>query len=186
MREAGCAFAWRSHVTKSCLSWDISDVTSCNAPTSRRVSLWRHVFTSRPPAIRHIHVKTGCVTVAKWLFMKNVPTTKVRCPSNQRCTMTEGCKPLYTAMCVLPRHLQRCRHGAKFKSSNCFCLTLFNPLKPELNPICYLLALLEAHNFLHVSRIRDKSLTLRRLISYIYGAPILDVSRSHTTTHHSR
>ena len=36
----------------------------------------------------------------------------------------------------------------------------FNPLKPELNPICYLLALL-AHHFLHVSRIRVKSLTLR-------------------------
>ena len=30
------------------------------------------------------------------------------------------------------------------------------------------------------------TLTLRRLMSYIYGAPILDVSRSHTTTHHSR
>ena len=28
--------------------------------------------------------------------------------------------------------------------------------------------------------------TLRLLMSYIYGAPILDVSRSHTTTHHSR
>ena len=31
-----------------------------------------------------------------------------------------------------------------------------NPLNPELNPICYLLALL-AHHFLHVSRIRVKS-----------------------------
>jgi len=30
----------------------------------------------------------------------------------------------------------------------------FNPLNPELNPICYLLALLGAHHFLHVSRIR--------------------------------
>ena len=29
-------------------------------------------------------------------------------------------------------------------------------------------------------------LTLTRLMSYIYGAPILDVSRSHTTTQHSR
>jgi len=28
----------------------------------------------------------------------------------------------------------------------------FNPLSPELNPFCYLLALL-AHHFLHVSRI---------------------------------
>ena len=41
---------------------------------------------------------------------------------------------------------------------------------------------------------RYKTLTLRRLMSYIYiyiyiyiyGAPILDVSRSHTTTQHSR
>ena len=63
---------------------------------------------------------------------------------------------------------------------------LINPLNPELNPICYLLALLGAHYFLHVSRIRVKSLTLRRLMSYISGAPILDVSRSHTTTQHNR
>ena len=61
----------------------------------------------------------------------------------------------------------------------------FNPLNPELNPICYLLALL-AHHFLHVSKIRVKLLTFRRLMSYIYGAPILDVSISHTTTQHSR
>ena len=67
-------------------------------------------------------------------------------------------------------------------------ITPFNPLNPELNPICYLLALLGAHHFLHVSRIRVKLLTFRRLMSYIYiyGAPILDVSRSHTTTQHSR
>jgi len=44
----------------------------------------------------------------------------------------------------------------------------FNPLNPELNPICYLLALLGAHHFLHVSRIRVKLLTFRRLMSYIY------------------
>jgi len=61
-----------------------------------------------------------------------------------------------------------------------------NPLNPELNPICYLLALLGAHHFLHVSRIRVKLLTFRLLMSYIYGALILDVSRSHTTTQHSR
>ena len=40
-----------------------------------------------------------------------------------------------------------------------------NPLKPELNPICYLLALLGAHHFLHVSRIRVKLLTFRLLMS---------------------
>ena len=61
-----------------------------------------------------------------------------------------------------------------------------NPLNPELNPICCLLALLGARHFLHVSRIRVKLLTFRRLMSYIYGAPIFDVSRSHTTTQRSR
>jgi len=52
-------------------------------------------------------------------------------------------------------------------------LTFFNPLNPELNSIWYLLALLGAHHFLHVSRIRVKSLTLRVLMSYIY---IYDIS----------
>jgi hypothetical protein len=67
----------------------------------------------------------------------------------------------------------------------------FNPLNAELNPMCHLLALLGVHHFLHVSRIKVKSLTLRLLMSYIYiyiyiyiyGAPILYVSRSHTTQH---
>ena len=40
-----------------------------------------------------------------------------------------------------------------------------NPLNPELNPICYLLALLGAHHFLHVSRIRVILLTFRLLLS---------------------
>ena len=51
---------------------------------------------------------------------------------------------------------------------NHFLQVYFNPLNPELNPICYLLALLGANHFLHVSRIKVKSLTLRLLMSYIY------------------
>ena len=54
-----------------------------------------------------------------------------------------------------------------------------NPLKPELNTI-YLLALLGAYHFLHVSRIRVKSLTFRLLMSYIYiyiYIYIYDISR---------
>jgi len=43
-----------------------------------------------------------------------------------------------------------------------------NPLNAELNPICYLMTLLGAHHFFHVSRIRVKSLILRLLMSYIY------------------
>jgi len=42
-------------------------------------------------------------------------------------------------------------------------------------------------DFLHPPQVLSpSSLTLRLLMSYIYGAPILDVSRSHTTTQHSR
>jgi len=45
---------------------------------------------------------------------------------------------------------------------------IINRLNAELNPICYFLTLLGPHHFLHVSRIRVKSLTLRLLMSYIY------------------
>ena len=58
-------------------------------------------------------------------------------------------------------------------------LNNFNPLNAELNPICYLLALL-AHHFLHVSRIRVKSLTLRLLMSYIYMERLLLMFLDHT------
>jgi len=37
---------------------------------------------------------------------------------------------------------------------------IVNPLNTELNPICHLLALLEAHHILHVSRIRVKYITI--------------------------
>ena len=47
-------------------------------------------------------------------------------------------------------------------------IKIINSLNPELNPICYLLVLLGAHHFLHVSRIRVKLLTFRLLMSYIY------------------
>jgi len=39
---------------------------------------------------------------------------------------------------------------------------------------------------LGVRQLSNYTLTLRLLMSYIYGAHILDVPRSHTTTHHSR
>ena len=39
-----------------------------------------------------------------------------------------------------------------------------NPLNTELNPICHLLALFEAHHILHVSRIKVNTL-IKRIIS---------------------
>jgi len=34
---------------------------------------------------------------------------------------------------------------------------MINPLNAELNPICHMLALLEAHHILHISRLKVKS-----------------------------
>ena len=56
---------------------------------------------------------------------------------------------------------------------------IFNPLNAELNPIRYLLALL-AYHFLHVSRVRVKSLTLRLLMSYIYMERLFLMFLDHT------
>ena len=54
-----------------------------------------------------------------------------------------------------------CHQKERFKLNGLFVqfsretvVCIINPLNPELNPICYLLALLVAHHFLHVSRIR--------------------------------
>jgi hypothetical protein len=45
---------------------------------------------------------------------------------------------------------------------------VFNSLNAELNPICHLLALLEAHHILHVSRIRVKAQQAEHVGDY-YG-----------------
>ena len=71
------------------------------------------------------------------------------------------------------RHIPEDLHLQQSRNTRSHCvlqnlLLNFNPLEPELNPICYFLALLGAHYFLHVSRIRVKSLTLRLLMPYIY------------------
>jgi hypothetical protein len=44
----------------------------------------------------------------------------------------------------------------------------FNPLNPELNPICYLLALLD-HHFLHINRISVKKLVLGATANTFYA-----------------
>jgi len=69
--------------------------------------------------------------------------------------------------------LQECLNRADPFQQQCI-----NPLNNELNPICYLLALLGAHHFLHVSRIRVKSLILRLLMLYIYDISSLRVNTS--------
>ena len=129
---------------------------------------------------------SGWLTSVKIRWMKRglahrKPTNKLKVLyfSNHAPSYNSTRRTTASIICLLESSTcfeQLCAH---LKEDNCI-----NPLNAELNPICHLLALLGVH-FLHVSRIRVKSLTLRLLMSYIYGAPILDVSRSHTT-HHSR
>jgi hypothetical protein len=44
----------------------------------------------------------------------------------------------------------------------------FNPLNTKLNPICHLLALLEAHHILHISRVRVKRIFKQFLIAHSF------------------
>jgi len=64
----------------------------------------------------------------------------------------------------------KAKYFTKFRPSVVLCVSVSFALYYETN----------------FGRLLSSTLTLRRLMSYIYGAPILDVSRSHTTTQHSR
>jgi hypothetical protein len=61
-----------------------------------------------------------------------------------------------------------------------------NPLNAELNPICYLLALLGAHHFLNVSRVRVNILRFCKLNSTEYAISIQAVffSNSYANSSH--
>ena len=95
--------------------------------------------------------ETRCTKGAQWLSEK-------RRDSDQFADIV----PMRGKRKVVPFHAITAYCGSGVTSPN-----ILNPLNAELNPICCLLALLGAHHFLHVSRIRVKSLTLRLLMSYI-------------------
>jgi len=124
------------------------------------------------------------------LYLEKKCTFTIRCLATDDKNVTITCVLIQLSVVRWHRcssNLFPCHPVLRTKATQSFTVcTTFDPLKPELNPIYYLLALLGAHHFLHVSRIWIKLLTLRLLMSYIYGASILDVSRSHTTTQHSR
>jgi hypothetical protein len=107
--------------------------------------------------------------------VRNVsPPTEIRSPDRPARSQSLY-RPRYTA------HINQFRVPGKWlapdlpESNCCFSRggslfhSVINPLNPELNPICHLLPSLGTHHFLHVSRIRVKSLTLRLLMSYIWS-----------------
>jgi len=138
-------------------------------PVLRMAAFWlppfqRLVKMSRPhKASRNIFC-SDCNLHINGCWMQWLPTDGFACKhlteldsSNWKCALwgTETVQLLHIVVVDL-----------KFNKSESF--SVINPLNAELNPICCLLALLGAHHFLHVSRIRVKSLTLRLLMSYIY------------------
>jgi hypothetical protein len=81
----------------------------------RRVS---HAFQRSPQLSARCHSVALHLSPTKRFHSKRSNST------DQWCMITEGFKPLYPAMCVSLRHLHRCQHDTKFKSSNWFCPTL--------------------------------------------------------------
>ena len=125
-------------------------------------------------------------SLSSLLYLAKEPAVVAKIPDNPAVqTSTDSCDCMAARLLGL-HSWQGYEYSQNCREDHQPSIFAVNPLNPELNPICYLLALLGAHHFLHVSRIRVKLLTFRLLMSYIYGAPILDVSRSHTTTQHSR
>ena len=100
-------------------------------------------------------------------FSSPLPTCTGHCGNPFHCLITKLSTVIKTSVMSLSRTFQ----SALWKKNSVFFIIsaeldrirnaiILNPLKPELNPICYLLTLL-AHHFPHVSRIRVKSLTFR-------------------------
>ena len=110
--------------------------------------------------LKYIAKNTRCFTPEYKVVMKRVPGL---CLLECDRVFWVGGAPCFETVCCLHYNGKSSGNIKHFLA----CCAL-NPLNPELNPICYLLALLVAHHFLHVSRIRVKSLTLRLLMSYIY------------------
>ena len=65
-------------------------------------------------------------------------------------------------MLVFPMFVQAPKHKSACEGEGTFSY-IFNPLNAELNLICHLLALLEAHHILHISRIRVNHCSRRKM-----------------------
>jgi len=90
-----------------------------------------------------------------YIYTRRLPTV-LRALAEVGDSHTSSAHPRHVTSECYTRVSSRARYSLKTRLQ----LRLTNP---ELNPICYLLALL-AHHFLHVSRIRVKLLTLRLLM----------------------
>jgi len=105
-----------------------------------------------------------------WFFQGGSLFRNVMCSGFQT-------RAFFLSVCLYIKHCMVC---GKVKLTYVSVRQLVNSLNAELNPICHLLALLGVHHFLHVSRIRVKSLTPRLLMSYIYMEHLFLMFLDHT------
>ena len=141
--------------------------TECSETSSYKIQTPRNYPEESIQDSEHgISLKSRIIVITRPVAKKLLPcTVTVRSFRHMRLTHVDWCTCRYTK-CIWVNISGR--EKTKLVPDIADSFVTFNPLNPELNPICYLLALLGAHHFLHVSRIRVKSLTLRLLMSYIY------------------
>jgi len=127
------------------------------------------------------------------LFMSTTSGTqlgrKTRTASTERYVVcSNDCRHINTS---LPIPSSSCI-GPQLSAIRTFKAPAHHGLRPNMHKqleICFVARVLHASTVLHNSHVQHNitcTLTLRSLMLYIYGAPILDVSRSHTTTQHCR
>ena len=146
---------------------------------------WSKIFQVREPLV-HSMLWSSFM----WISMPANRKFPVNCSGNPEYQMS--------VICVYKHALV---YSWRFHSRRCFSFLLTLCAKRITIRFIHLVVCLTTgpkplpNRALHIVRSRASSfkweypllsLTLRRLMSYIYGAPILNVSRSHTTTQHSR
>jgi len=165
-------FKWRQispHFPSTCFSFYLRCFVFVLPPVP---STW----CMAPPACRNCRCEwtwmlmDTCTVRCRWRTLRMwIRTPYITSPTTVTCTAPRVARSSWTRNC-------------------------FNAIRTALITPVSLLQVIYSIDYIYAKDKRTNSLneidtdilTLRRLMSYIYGAPILDVSRSHTTTQHSR
>jgi len=132
---------------------------------SRQHSHCKNILVANLYTWNKVMLPFMCRSKRRFDFAANYKSRHPPPPPETRTLIKSGWVPAQRLPVIRTGTRTRTRHRHSRYLISCTG-TKINPLKPELNPICYLLALLGDHHFLHVSRIRVSR--IRLLMSYIY------------------
>jgi len=122
------------------------------------------------------YVTTLCSEAEGRIFLRNARTTYEATRCHKQCSTKFVIASFLSINLQLLGVKENIRSDEKYKLGSAV-----NWVTGDVDESVHRDIIMKATNKMQLYR-----LTLRLLMSYIYGAPILDVSRSHTTTHHSR